>query len=146
MYAVAQWGKLHRKLVCKALGIVRMRTPSQSQLDRIFGRLEVGAFERVLAEWLAARGLKKREAIAIDGKTLRGIHGEEVPGVHLVSAFTHQSGIVLAQEGAETAGQELAAVRAVLAQLNLQGRTITGDAHLAQRDICQDIGQRGGTT
>lgn len=25
--------------------------------------------------------------LAVDGKTLRGIHGEQVPGVHLVAVY-----------------------------------------------------------
>jgi hypothetical protein len=41
--------------------------------------------------------------LALDGKTLRGIHGEDVPGVHLVAALTQRSGQVLAQKGAVTA-------------------------------------------
>jgi hypothetical protein len=39
------------------------------------------------------------EAIAIDGKSLRGIHGEELPGVHLVAVYAQQAGLVLAQKG-----------------------------------------------
>ena len=34
----------------------------------------------------------------IDGKALRGIHGERLPGVHLVAAYAHQSGIVVGQQ------------------------------------------------
>ena len=78
-------------------------------------------------------------AVALDGKTLRGIHGEELPGVHLVAAFTHQRGIVLTQEAAPGKGQELAAVAAVLEYLDLQGLVVTGDALLAQRGVCRRI-------
>jgi hypothetical protein len=42
------------------------------------------------------------EAIAIDGKALRGIHGEQLPGVRLVAAYDVQIGLVLAQKGGET--------------------------------------------
>src|SRR3990172_732600 len=76
LYAIAQWGRQHRELACKALGIKRLSTPSHTQLHRIFAALEVAAFERVLGRWLGQRGLKLGEAIAVDGKTLRGIHGE----------------------------------------------------------------------
>ena len=143
LYAIAQWGRDHREQVCEALGIKRLTTPDSSTLHRIFRRLDVGAFESVLGGWLSARGLRAGEGVALDGKTLRGIHGDQLPGVHLVAAFTHQSGIVLTQEVAPGKGQELAAVKAVLARLDLQGHTVTGDALLAQRGLCQQIVKKG---
>jgi hypothetical protein len=146
LYAIAQWGKQHQRLVCAALEIKRRSTPSHPQLHRIFAALDREAFEAVLAGWLAERGLIAGEGIALDGKTLRGIHGEEVPGVHLVSAFTHQSGIVLGQEPAPGKGQELEAVKALLARLDLRGHVVTGDALLAQRDLSARIVEKGGTT
>ena len=83
LYAIAQWGKQPKRLVCAALEIKRRSTPSHPQLHRTFAALDREAFEAVLAGWLAERGLIAGEGIALDGKTLRGIHGEEVPGVHL---------------------------------------------------------------
>jgi len=146
LYAISQWGKEHRKLVCEALGIKRMRTPDGVTLHRLFVRLDTEAFERVLGKWLSQRGLKVGEGIAVDGKTLRGIHGEQLPGVHLISAYAHRRGIVLAQRAARGKGQELEAVKAVLESLDLKGQIVTGDALLAQRDICQKIREKGGTT
>jgi len=143
LYAIAQWGRDHRELVCDALGIKRLTTPDSSTLHRIFRALDVEAFESVLGRWLSARGLHSGEGVALDGKTLRGIHGEELPGVHLVAAFTHQSGIVLTQEPAPGRGQELAAVKTVLARLDLQGHAVTGDALLAQRGLCRQIVKKG---
>jgi len=127
------------------LGMKRVRTPDGATLHRLFRRLDVQAFEAVLAKWLAARGLKKGEGIAVDGKTLRGIHGEEIPGVHLISAFAHQSRIVLAQRPAPGKGRELEAIRAVLKSLDLKGHIVTGDALLPQKDICRKIREKGGT-
>lgn len=143
LYAICQWGKAHQQLVCEALGIKRMRTPDGATLHRLFVRLDAEAFEAVLGTWLAERGLKKGQGIAVDGKTLRGIHGEKIPGVHLVSAFAHRSGIVLGQRAAPGKGQELVAVKAVLESLDLKGQIVTGDALLAQREICRKIKKKG---
>ena len=145
-YAIAQWGKMHRDLVCEALGITRRRTPDCSTFPRVFRHLKVEAFEAALGKWLVARGLKKGEGIAVDGKTLRGIHGEEIPGVHLVSAFAHETGIVLDQEAAPGKGQELEAVKAILDRLDRQGHVVTGDALLAQKAVSRRIVEKGGTT
>lgn len=143
LYAIAQWGREHREMVCEALGIRGERTPDVSTLHRVFRRLDVEAFERVLGRWLRAQGLQEAEGIALDGKTLRGIHGEELPGVHLVAAYAHQSGIVLAQRAAEGPGQELASAKEVLKRLDVRGHVVTGDALLAQRDVCQRIVKKG---
>jgi hypothetical protein len=146
LYAIAQWGKQHRRLVCQAVGIPRASTPSHPQLHRIFAALDGAAFEATLRGWLVPRGLKPGEGVAVDGKTLRGIHGEEVPGVHLVSAFAHQSGIVLDQTPAPGKGEELEAVKTLLERLDLQGRVVTGDALLAQRATSRQVVEKGGTT
>lgn len=104
LYAIAQWGREHDSAAVRAaLGIERASTPSVATLFRLFRDLDRDAFERALGDWVAARGLGPGEAVALDGKELRGIHGEEVPGVHLVAAFAQRSGAVLAQKGAPTA-------------------------------------------
>lgn len=148
LYAISQWGRECDPAIRGALGLRAERGPSVATLHRAFRRLDHAAFEQVLSQWFAAAGLSPHEALAIDGKTLRGIHGEELPGVHLVAAYAQQTRVVLAQ--AETAGKghELAGVQAVLAQLPtrlLAGRVVTGDALLATRALCRQIVRKGGT-
>jgi len=116
-------------------------------LHRAFRHLDHAAFERVLGQWFAAQELAPEEALALDGKTLRGIHGEELPGVHLVAAYAPQTRIVLAQAETVGKGHELAGVEAVLAALPgrlLSGRGVTGDALVAQRALCRQLVRKGG--
>ena len=97
--AIAQWGRLQPPAVVRALGFTRDRSPCGSTFHLVFKALDVVAFEAALAAW-AQRTLGERgAAIAIDGKGLRGIHGEEVPGVRLVAAYCDEAGLVLAQAG-----------------------------------------------
>jgi hypothetical protein len=83
---------------------------------RAFGELDHAAFERVLGQWFAAQGLEAEggleaeEGIAIEGKTLRGLHGAAVPGVHLVAAYAHRTRVVRAQAQTRGKGQEWAGV------------------------------------
>lgn len=65
----------------------------------MFKRLDKEAFEAALREWAQGELGGREEAVAIDGKSLRGIHGEELPGVHLVAAYGQQTGLTLAQKG-----------------------------------------------
>ena len=99
LYAIAQWGRLQSPAVVAALGFTREQTPAVSTLHQVFSQLDVDAFEAALASWAQTYLGDRREAIAIDGKALRGIHGETLPGVDLVAAYATEAGLVLAQSG-----------------------------------------------
>ena len=146
LYAISQWGRDQGEEVSEALGFTRQRTPCVSTLHQVFSRLDREAFERELGRWLQERGLSEGEAVAIDGKALRGIHGDQLPGVHLVVAYAHQAGIVVGQQAVGEKKNELDAVAGLLGQLDLEGRVVTGDAQFAQREVCQRVVAQGGTT
>lgn len=100
LYAIAEWGREQASAEIRAaLGITRASTPSVATLFRLFRDLDRDAFEAALGRWARAQGLEPGEGLALDGKHLRGIHGERVPGVHLVAAYAHTSGQVLGQKG-----------------------------------------------
>ena len=101
LYAISQWGRLQELDVVQRLGFSRDKTPSVSTLHRLFVRLDVDSFESALSAWAQSNLGGGEEAIAIDGKGLRGIHGEELPGVRLVAAYTPKAGLVLAQKGGQ---------------------------------------------
>jgi hypothetical protein len=101
LYAIAQWGREQPAEVVQTLGFARVRTPGVATLHRVFKALDVEAFETALAQWAQAALAGRGEAIASDGKALRGIHGEQLPGVRLVAADDVQTGLVLAQQGGE---------------------------------------------
>ena len=144
LYAIAQWGRDHGAPTAELLGFSHGRTPCVATLHRVFKDLDVSAFEAVLAEWLVNTGAKPDDPLSLDGKTMRGIHGEEIPGVHLVSAYASGSGAVLTQVAAPGKGQELAAAKEVLRRVPLVGRVVVADALLTQREVCEQIVADGG--
>ena len=127
LYAIAQWGRDQGVPTGQLLGFRPGKTPCVTTLHRVFKDLDVAAFEAVLGEWLSNSGVEPGEALSLDGKTpvsstgqaLRGIHGEGVPGVHLVSAYATGSGAVLTQVASPGKGQELAAAKEVLGRVPL---------------------------
>ena len=153
---ITEWGESHGKRLAKALGFTRDYTPCNSTLHYTFRKLDVAAFQKALNDWLASttpgqvraelEAVVGKEALALDGKTLRGAHGApDTPGVALVAAFSHQGGQVLDQEPVPK-GDELQAVRAIVDRLPLNARIVTGDALQTQRDVTQTILEKGGTT
>jgi hypothetical protein len=147
LYAIAQWGRERRDddpALLLDLGLKPGRSPSVATLHRVFRRLDVTAFEQALGNWLAQTGIAPDEPFAVDGKTLRGIHGEEIPGVHLVAVYALRAGAVLAQIQAREKGAELPATQAVLAQVELAGHVVMGDALQTQREVCDQICAGGG--
>src|SRR5215211_493412 len=75
LYAVAQWSRERVEDAPDALaplGLPPGRSPSVATLHRVFKGLAVAAFERALGAWLAASGVDPGDALALDGKALRG--------------------------------------------------------------------------
>ncbi len=145
--AIAQWGRERVEddpefLV--ELGLPPGRSPCAATLHRVYKALDVTAYERVLGRWLARTGVAPEDALALDGKTLRGVHGTAVPGVHLVSAHAHRAGAILTQVRSAGKGQELAAAEQVLGEVDVTGRLVTGDALLTQRQVSRLIVTGGG--
>ena len=146
LYAISQWGRDQGPEMARALGFTRDLTPSVATLHRVFSGMDADRFEAILRDWMASRGLGDAEAIAVDGKSLRGIHGDKLPGVHLVAAFSHESGLVVGEKAVGDKGGELAALRDLLEETDIEGRVMTGDAQFAQRSVCESVVSKGATT
>ena len=141
LYAIAQWGRDQGGATAQLLGFSQEKTPCVATLHRVFKGLDVAAFEAEVGNWLANSGVEADDPLSLDGKTLRGVHGQEIPGVHLVSAYASRAGAVLAQVAAPGKGEELAAVKEVLGQVPLKGRVVVADALLTQRKVCEQLWQ-----
>lgn len=83
--------------------------------------------------------------LAVDGKTLRGtIPAGQTRGVHLVAAYLLETGVVLAQLAVDTKENEMVVVPTVVAQLDLTGRVVVGDAMQTQRQLSTQVVESGG--
>jgi hypothetical protein len=146
-WAVAQWGRERLKddpALLEALGLPPGRSPCVATLHRVCKALDASAFERAVGGWLARTAVQAGDAVAVDGKMLRGSDRETVPGTYLVAAYAHRAGAVLAQVRTAGKGHELAAAKQVLAEVPLKGRLVTADALLTQRALCEQVVEAGG--
>lgn len=152
LYAIAQWGRDYNHLA-PLLGFTRSakgrdgyRTPCVSELHTVFAALDVTAFEAALTHWIRARGVDDlaERTVAIDGKTLRGSQGHQLPGVHLLAAYCRDVEAVLAQLRVPEATNEHKTALELLRLIPLKGTLITGDAAFTQRDLCEVVVQGAG--
>ena len=84
------------------------------------------------------------EAVAMDGKTLCQTLQPHERAVHLLSLLDQRTGCTLSQSRVDAKTNEHKAALELLKSLVLEGRVITGDAMFCQREVCQQIRDRGG--
>ncbi len=150
--AFAEFGRNYGRELARALGLTRAQPPCAATFCNVLRRLDRDALEAALSAW-AQGGLaqlpptpKTLDAVAIDGKTLRGSAQQGALEVHLLSVLSHRLGLTLLQQAVGDKTNEIGAIQEVLAGLMLHGRVVTVDALLCQRKIAQTIVEKGGTT
>lgn len=127
--AVGQWCQEHEAFLATHFPGQRFYTPTGSLFRRLLPRLCVASVEAVLAVWtLESAAPAPAEAIAYDGKTVRGAAGGDDASVHLLSFVTHESQETLLQVAVEGKTNEIPVARAVFPALPLAGRVLTADA------------------
>jgi hypothetical protein len=142
--AIAQFARDHGLPLRLALGLTRLDCPCKATPSSLFRALDVAAYERALAAWLAARRPDPGDALALGGKTLRGSAGYAVPGARLLSAYAPKVAGVLGQVGVDGKTNEHKAALGPLGILPLEGKVVTGDALFCQRDVCAKVLEGGG--
>jgi len=153
--AIAQWGARQRPAVLHAMGFPDGAVPHQSTLQRLFRALDPAALSAAVGGYFAtalpAPRRRGGQGVAIDGKAQRGrlAFAATAGGtVHALTAYSHDAGVVLAQqEIRSTAAKieaELTVAPALLARLDWRGRVMTGDALFCQRHLCAQLRAAGG--
>lgn len=128
-----------------ATGVIRRLPSGGATLHTVLRRVDREALEAKLGAWAeallgAAPGpAEVEDALAIDGKTLRGSQKQGAPGAHLLSALAHRVGLTLAQQAVDDKTNEIPVALALLHHIVLEGRIVTRDALLTQRHLAQHI-------
>jgi hypothetical protein len=127
--AVGQWCAEHRAFLAAHFPGQRFHTPTGSLYRRLLPRLSVAHLEAALAPWVrASLRAEADEAVALDGKAVRGAGTAEQAAPHLLSASTHGSGETLVQVRVAEKTNEVPVARDLLPALPLAGRVVTADA------------------
>jgi predicted transposase YbfD/YdcC len=148
--AIADWANLRAADLAAFFALPRATMPHLTTWTRAFATLDTAALDAAVGAFFAdlrpCGPYRPGDLVlSIDGKTLRGtIPAGTHRGVHLVAAYLPAAGFVLAQVAVDHKANELTAVPHLLAQLDLHGLVVTGDALFAQRTLSAHIVATGG--
>lgn len=141
--AIAEWSRRCNQNQLRRLGCRynprsgRYEAPSEPTIRRLLQRIDAEQVDRALADWLRSLGPPQLEAVALDGKTLRGARGPEGQQTHLLSAVLHGEGIVVAQREVGAKTNEIPEAAVLLAPVDLAGTVVTADALHTQKSLAR---------
>ena len=144
--AIERYGEMRKKWLTKFLTL-KEGIPKHDVYRRVFCAIRSELLESCFMNWV--RDIKRdirREVIAIDGKTVRGMAtksrfkaGTEAKSIHLVSAWATENQLVFAQVQTEEKSNEITAIPALLEQIAIAGCIVTIDAMGCQYEIADKI-------
>ena len=136
---IAEWAALQTPAWLRALGARRDKAPSEPTFRRVLPAVGPGALQAAVRPFLTALVPVAGQAIALDGKTLRGARDAKGQAPHLVSALAHDLSVVLAQVQVAEKTNEITSVVPLLDGLDITGAVVTGDAMFAQTSLARHL-------
>lgn len=121
--------------------------PSHDTFGRVFARLDPEQFRASFLSWVqAVFATTQGQVIAIDGKKLRHSYDKTLgkAAIHMVSAWASANELVLGQVKVDDKSNEITAIPALLALLDITGCIVTIDAMGCQTEIARRIINQGG--
>lgn len=134
----------------RAMRMLKNGVPSEATLCRVENGInELGMADRMrqFAEAFHDRltaTCRVKEIICVDGKAERGTVQKNGRNPDIVSAYSSDTGIILATEACQEKSNEIKAVPKLLDKVNVAGKIVTADAMSMQKDIIDKIRERGG--
>jgi predicted transposase YbfD/YdcC len=147
--AIAEWIDDVPAATMLALGINPDRRPSETMIRRLLQALDPDLLTAAIGDWLTGRATTTeepatRQAIAVDGKTLRGSRSSGSTARHVLAACDQDTSVVLASTDVDGKTNEITRFAPLLDQISdLRGTVITVDALHCQRDHVTYLAERG---
>ncbi|MFC5092173.1 ISAs1 family transposase [Amycolatopsis plumensis] len=116
--------------------------PDEATVRRVLSGINGDDLDTAISCWINAT-TDGPTAIAVDGKSLRGTFARTGgAGVHLLSAPTHEDGIVLAQQNVTRGTSEISWMQPLLEGIDLAGVVVTADALHTTRGLARYLTRR----
>lgn len=141
--AMAQWARqctpaeLERLRCRRNPRTGRFEAPSEPTLRRFLQRIDAEAVDATVGPWLTGLSLRAGDALALDGKTLRGARRQDQRPVHLLSLVVQSSGITIAQREVDQKTNEIPVAPELLRPVPLAGTCVTADAMHTQEKLAR---------
>jgi hypothetical protein len=135
--AIAQWAETLDWETLKRLGHPGRRPPGESTIRRTLNKVDASELDRVARTWLTRQVAVRGQAIAIDGKTVRGSRDGDEGGVHLLGAVLAARGVVVGQHEVLKSTNEAKTVNQLLDPMDIHGAVVTGDAAFTQTELAR---------
>lgn len=141
--AMAQWARqctpaeLERLRCRRNPRTGRFEAPSEPTLRRFLQRIDAEAVDATVGPWLTGLSLRAGDALALDGKTLRGARRQDQRPVHLLSLVVQSSGITIAQREVDQKTNEIPVAPELLRPVPLAGTCVTADALHTQEKLAR---------
>jgi hypothetical protein len=111
------------------------KVPSEPTLRRVLQQIDADEADRVLNAWLADEERRLSDAMAIDGKSVRGSgHGDRQHPVYLLAGFVHRTGQVMGQVEVDPKTNESPQLKDLLDPHDITGQIVTVNALHTPRD------------
>lgn len=134
----------------RKLGMLYNGVPSEATLCRVENSIDDIAMAERMQEFAEAFHAElvntgtDREIICVDGKAERGTIQANGRNPDIVSAYSFNTGLILATEACQEKSNEIKAVPKLLDKINVAGKIVTADAMSMQKAIIDKIRGKGG--
>ena len=117
--------------------------PDACTLRNVIKEIAKGKLHEIFVEWMKDIAKNIFGVVAIDGKEARRTKDKSKKPLHVVSAFSHEFGLVLGQLACEEKSNEITAIPKLLEMLEIKGCIVTIDAMGTQTEIADKIIEKG---
>jgi predicted transposase YbfD/YdcC len=126
---IVEWGETHLEFL-RRFGEFYYGIPCADWLRTLMNVIDPDLFAACFSAWVAECWPGRPDLVVLDGKTSRGSRNDakDQRALHLVSAFATNTRLVLGQEAVDEKSNEIIAIPALLARLDLAGALVSIDA------------------
>lgn len=117
--------------------------PDACTFRNVIKEIDTQALHNVFCEWMKSVVSQLTGVVAIDGKEARRTKDASRRPLHVVSAFSHEYGLVMGQLACEEKSNEITAIPKLLEMLEINGCIVTIDAMGNQKEIAEKIIDKG---
>lgn len=113
--------------------------PDACTFRNVIKEIDTQKLHMLFCEWMKSVVSELTGVVAIDGKTARRTHDKTKRPLHVISAFSHDYGLVMGQMACEEKSNEITAIPKLLDMLEINGCIVTIDAMGTQKEIAEKI-------